>query len=104
MEGPPHPEPLTAYLRTHRPAHILVADSTGETRSLYDAQLQGDTLRGTSKRVPPAQRLTIPLASVQSVTVPRFSAVRTLELAGAVVAVVGIVKLLLPAEKISTVP
>lgn len=72
-------------------AALLVTDSSGRTRWVYDAWVERDTLRGLRFRTS-RERIAVPMNRVVAVAAPRFSAGRTAGLlgglAGAAVAVV----------------
>jgi hypothetical protein len=92
----PTPVSIEEYLRTHPHATLRVVDSTGHARWFYDAVLRGDTLHGSRQSFLPREEITVPLSQIAEVGAQRFSAGRTGGLAGAVLAVVGVVALSAP--------
>src|SRR5436309_2521221 len=85
----------SAQDRTIYPA-LLVTDSTGRARWVYDAWVEGDTLRGLRAADAPRERIAVPLSQVKAVAAPRFSTGRTVGLIGGVVGVVLAAVLLAP--------
>ena len=75
---------------------LLVTDSTGRARWVYDAWVEGDTLRGQRAADAPRARIAMPLSQVKAVAAPRFSTGRTVGLIGGMVGVVLAAVLLAP--------
>ena len=88
-----------ALLPTPSPTHqsrtsyraLLVTDSAGHARWVYNAWVEGDTLRGLRSPDMPRERIALPINQVRAVAAPRFSPGRTVGLiaglGGAVMAV-----------------
>ena|SRR2546425_12186806 len=81
--------------RTIYPA-LLVTDSTGRARWVYDAWVERDTLRGLRAPEAPRERIALPMRQVMAVAVPRFSPGRTVGLISGLVGVVVAAVLLAP--------
>jgi len=85
------PAPSTTDARTTYPA-LLVTDSAGHAQWVYNAFVEGDTLRGVRNPQVFRESIALPLSQVKSVAAARFSTGRTVglfgTLAGMVVAVV----------------
>jgi hypothetical protein len=92
----PTPASIQEYLARYPHATLRIADSTGRTQWIYDANLRGDTLRGLRSATMPRDSIAMPLRQVSEVAAPRFSATRTFGLVGALAALVGLYALLLP--------
>ena len=75
------PAPSTSEHPT-KYAALLVTDSTGRARWVYNAFVEGDTLRGVRNPQGGRERLALPLSHVKSVAAARFSTGRTLGLVG----------------------
>src|SRR6267154_1541982 len=71
----------SAQDRTIYPA-LLITDSTGRARWVYDAWVEGDTLRGLRAADAPRERIAVPLSQVTAVAAPRFSTGRSVGLVG----------------------
>jgi len=65
--------------RTTYPA-LLVTDSAGRARWVYNAWVEGDTLRGLRSPDMPRERIALPIDQVRAVATPRFSPGRTVGL------------------------
>ena len=91
---PPEPTAVADFLAARHSRVILVVDSTGLAQMVHSPRLDGDTLRGLRSPYLPRHPLSIPLASVKGFAVPKFSAERTLDLAGGILAVTAILILL----------
>jgi len=73
--------------RTTYPA-LLVTDSAGHARWVYNARVEGDTLRGLRSPDMPRERIAMPIDQVRAVAAPRFSPGRTVGLISGLVGVV----------------
>ncbi len=91
----PDPGAMADFFATHHPTDVLVTDSSGHSRMVHDPRIDGDSLRGLRNRELPRERLSIPLAGINGIAVPEFSAGRTLGLAGALVALAAVGVLIL---------
>ena len=65
--------------RTMYPA-LLVTDSTGRARWVYNAWVERDTLRGLRYPEASRERIALPVSQVMAVAAPRFSPGRTVGL------------------------
>ena len=92
----PTPETILDYLRAHPHSALRVTDSTGGARWIYDATLDGDTLRGLRASTMPRELVAIPTGRIRSVAAPKFSASRTLGLIGGILAVGAVFALTTP--------
>ena len=83
---------------THRNAYraLLVTDSAGRTRWVYNAWVEGDTLRGLRSPDMLRERIALPINQVRAVAAPRFSPGRTVGLIAGLGGVVMAVFLLTP--------
>jgi hypothetical protein len=88
------PAPSASEHRRTYPA-LLVTDSSGRTRWVYDAWVERDTLRGLRFRET-RERIVVPINQVVAVAEPRFSAGRTAGLLGGLAGVAVVVVLLFP--------
>lgn len=75
------PAPSTGEARTTYTA-LLVTDATGHAQWVYNAFVEGDTLRGVRNPQGGRERVALPLSDVKSVAAARFSTGRTLGLVG----------------------
>jgi len=90
----PTPSP-TEQGRTTHPA-LLVTDSAGRARWVYNAWVEGDTLRGLRSPDMPRERIALPIDQVRAVAAPRFSLRRTVGLIAGLGGVVMAALLLAP--------
>src|SRR5437868_12869347 len=97
---PVAPAPTSAsvqeYLARYPHAILRITDSTGHGQWIYDAHLQGDTLRGLRNTTMPRDSIAMPLRQQGEIAAPHFSATRTFVLLAGLAAVVGVDALLLP--------
>lgn len=75
------PAPSTGEARTTYAA-LLVTDSAGHAQWVYNAFVEGDTLRGVRNPQASRESIALPLSQVKSVGAARFSTGRTLGLLG----------------------
>jgi len=75
---------------------LRVADSTGRSQWIYEAELRGDTLRGLRTSTMPRDSIAVAVIQINEVAAPRFSTTRTLGIVGGLAAVVGIWALMAP--------
>ena len=91
----PAPSP-THQGRTTYPA-LLVTDSAGRARWVYNVWVESDTLRGLRSPDRPRERIALPINRVRAVAAPRFSPGRTVGLIAGLGGVVMGIFLLAPA-------
>ncbi len=89
------PAPSTSESPKTYPA-LLVTDSTGHAQWVYNAFVEGDTLRGVRNPQASREHIALPLSQVKSVAAARFSTGRTLGLLGTLGGMVVAVALLIP--------
>ena len=89
------PTPSTSESPKTYPA-LLVTDSTGHAQWVYNAFVEGDTLRGVRNPQASREHIALPLSQVKSVAAARFSTGRTLGLLGTLGGMVVAVALLMP--------
>jgi len=75
---------------------LLVTDSTGRARWMYEAWVEHDTLRGLRAPEGSRERIALPMSQVMAVATPRFSPGRTVGLISGLVGVVVAAVLLAP--------
>ena len=75
------PAPSTTEAPKTYPS-LLVTDSTGHAQWVYNAFVEGDTLRGVRNPQASRESIALPLSQVRSVAAARFSTGRTLGLLG----------------------
>ena len=75
---------------------LLVTDSSGRTRWVYDAWVDRDTLWGRRNPQVSRERIALPISAVRAVAAPRFSTARTVGLISGLAALVGVAVLLAP--------
>ncbi len=92
----PTPASIQGYLDRHPHAALRVADSTGRSQWIYEAELRGDTLRGLRTSTMPRDSIAVAVIQINEVAAPRFSTTRTLGIVGGLAAVVGIWALMAP--------
>lgn len=96
ISAAPTPVALTEYLRTHQRPALMITDTTGRTRWVYDARMSGDTLRGLRTTDRFSEPIVIPIGQVSGAAAQEFSAIRTLGLAGVVFTVLAFIALTMP--------
>jgi len=89
------PAPSTSEHPTTYSA-LLVTDATGHAQWVYNAFVEGDTLRGVRNPQASREHIALPLSQVKSVAAARFSTGRTLGLVGTLGGMVVAVALLMP--------
>ena len=80
------PTPSPTHRSTYRA--LLVTDSAGRARWVYNAWVDGDTLRGLRSPDMLRERIALPINQVRAVAAPRFSPGRTVGLISGLVGVV----------------
>ncbi len=75
------PAPSTGETRRTYTA-LLVTDTTGHAQWVYNAFVEGDTLRGVRNPQVSRESIAVPLSRVKSVAAARFSTGRTVGLFG----------------------
>ena len=89
------PAPSTTEARKTYPS-LLVTDATGHAQWVYNAFVEGDTLRGVRNPQASRERVALPLGQVKSVAAARFSTGRTLGLLGTLGGMVVAIALMAP--------
>jgi hypothetical protein len=89
------PEPTTREARKTYPV-LLVTDTTGHAQWVYNAFVEGDTLRGVRNPQASRESIALPLGQVKSVAAARFSTGRTLGLFGTLAGMVVAAGLMAP--------
>lgn len=97
VEGTAVPAGIRQYLVAHHPADVQVTDQAGSVAWLHGPRVEGDSLVGTLSRDEPRMRRAVALSSIRFLSVPHFSAARTLGLVGGVVGSAGLTLLILSA-------
>jgi hypothetical protein len=89
------PAPSASEHPTTYPA-LLVTDARGHAQWVYNAFVEGDTLRGARNPQASRERVALPLSEVKSVAAARFSTGRTVGLFGTLAGMVVAVAVLAP--------
>jgi hypothetical protein len=92
----PTPSSIQEYVQHRAPATLLVSDSSGHKRWVYNAVVAGDTLRGRRTTTNPPVAINIPLNQINGVAESRYSSGRTLALVGGIAALVLVLALNAP--------